>query len=259
MAAPGNITDPDSRFPETLVLLDDEVHIWRVDLAEVGGNEERWQSILSPDEVTRASRFQFTRDRQRFACTRALLRILLAGYQASDPLKLVFGYSKTEKPFLASLGSESPGVGSPTPGDLQFNVSHSAEVALLAFARSREIGVDVERIRHDIDVESIAERFFSQHERTRLAAIRGEDRYPAFFRCWTRKEAYIKANGAGLALPLRDFDVSIAPSDQRSLLATRPDASEACRWSLSEVPAGSGYTAAVCIWGTDLRLRSWSD
>ena len=194
--------------------------MWRIDLAAVALAEKRWQEILSPDERTRAARFHFERDRQHFTATRALLRTLLGSYVGSEPADLVFRYSEKEKPSLDSQASHD---------SVEFNLSHSGTAALLAFARGRALGVDIEIIRDDFDPAALAHRFFSKHEQTQLAALNPSEKYSGFFRCWTRKEAYIKAVGTGLSLPLDQFDVSLHPGDKHALLATRPQSSRGCR------------------------------
>jgi 4'-phosphopantetheinyl transferase len=244
-----NITDSGFHLESPLALPPDEVQLWRIDLEAIRGGESRWQELLSPDESTRASRFHFSTDRQYFVAARALLRIILAGYLVADPRGLEFSYSKKEKPSLAVESTDS---------DVTFNVSHSGGIALFAFARQREIGVDVERVRSDFDVEAIARRFFSAHEQKQLTTVPPEEKPEAFFRCWTRKEAYIKATGDGLSLPLSQFDVSLAAGDQNALLAARPDDSETRRWLLREVPAGAGYVGALCVRGQDWKLIDWS-
>ena len=240
-----NISDAAFQLETPIVLPADEVHVWRVELAQVAPAEQRWEPILSADERTRAARFHFSRDRQRYTATRALLRMILAGYAESDPKELMFDYSKTGKPSLNSAKNEK----------VEFNVSHSGEVALLAFTRGREVGVDVEQIRENFDHEAIARRFFSRQEQSQLAALQPAERCRGFFRCWTRKEAYIKAEGTGLSLPLQQFDVSLGAGEASLLLATRPDSAEAARWTLREVPAGDGYVAALCVQGDGWRLR----
>jgi 4'-phosphopantetheinyl transferase len=244
-----NITDSGFQIEAPLALPEDEVQLWRVDLEALRTDESRWQKVLSPDEATRASRFHFLRDRQRFAASRALLRIILAGYVGTDPNGLRFSYSEKAKPSLEPAHTGS---------DVMFNISHSGGIALFAFTRRRQIGVDVEQVRRDFDVEGIARRFFSTHEQRQFATFPPEERVDAFFRCWTRKEAYIKATGDGLSLPLSQFDVSLAAGETNALLATRPDGSEAGRWLLQEVAAGPGYRAALCVRGQDWRLTDWS-
>jgi 4'-phosphopantetheinyl transferase len=244
-----NITCSSFQIDAPLVLPDDEAHLWRVDLEALRTDEPRWQKLLSSDESTRAARFHFSRDRQLFVASRALLRTILAAYLATDPTTLIFSYSKKEKPSLGPVHAGS---------DVMFNVSHSGGIALLAFTRGREIGVDVEQVRRDFELEAISGRFFCSHGQEQLAPLPLDVSVEAFFRCWTRKEAYIKATGEGLSLPLRQFDVSLAPGETNALLATRPDGSEARRWRLLEVPAGVGYVAALCVLGRDWKLIDWS-
>jgi 4'-phosphopantetheinyl transferase len=241
-----NITDPGFEIGATLELPEDEVQLWRVDLEAIRGEESRWQRVLSPDELTRASRFHFPRDRQRYVAGRALLRLILAGYLATDPDCMHFVYSSKEKPSLSPAHADSK---------VSFNVSHSGGIALLAFTRGREIGVDVEQFRSDFELEGIAHRFFSPHEQEQLAAVPAEEKPAAFFRCWTRKEAYIKATGDGLSLPLTQFDVSLKAGEQNALLVTRPDSLEVHRWLLRDVPVGPGYIAALCARGQDWKLN----
>ncbi|MHB8216824.1 MAG: 4'-phosphopantetheinyl transferase family protein [Candidatus Sulfotelmatobacter sp.] len=241
------IADADFHLESPLALPENEVQVWQVDLEAIRGDEQRWQKLLSSDETTRAARYHFLADRQRFVAARALLRTILAGYLVADPQRLTFAYSEKEKP---SLGRAQAGSG------ITFNVSHSGGIALLAFSRRREVGVDVEQVRRDFDVEAIASRFFSAHEQEQLAALPNEEKFESFFRCWTRKEAFIKATGAGLSLPLQQFDVSVAPGNSDALLSTRPDNSEAALWSLREIPAAPGYVSALCARGRDWHLKT---
>lgn len=251
-----NISDVAFQVETRMQLREDEIHLWRVDLAAVGKAEEKWGPILSADEHERASRFLRAQDRQYFTATRALLRTILASYVHAKPKELVFGYSDKNKPFLDSHHLDSRQSDSRhSAGGVEFNVSHSGASALLAFARGRAIGVDVEQLRDNFDHEAIARRFFSEQEQHQLAALAPSERYKGFFRCWTRKEAYVKAQGTGLSLPLHQFDVSLKPGDVNALLATRPDGTEATHWSLREVPASDGYVAALCVRGHGWSLK----
>src|SRR5258708_36968477 len=121
------------------------------------------------------------------------------------------------------------------------------------------MGIGGRRLRGDLVVECIARRFFSAHEQSRLAALPADERVEGFFRCWTRKEADIKATGDGLSLPLSQFDVSLVAEETNALRATRPDAAEAGRWLLREVPGGDGYIAALCVRGQEWKLNGWSE
>jgi 4'-phosphopantetheinyl transferase len=241
-----NISDIAFQIETQIPLREEEVHLWRVDLSAVAQGEERWKQMLSPDEQERATRFHFSRDRQHFTATRALLRMILGSYLESDPTKLVFRYSDKEKPSL------DPAAHRPL---VDFNVSHSGTTALLAFSRGRTLGVDLEQLRDNFDHQAIARRFFSTREQSQLAELAPAERCAAFFRCWTRKEAYIKAQGTGLSLPLSQFDVSLKPGETNGLVSTRPDRSEAAHWSLREVPAGEGYVAALCVQGHGWYLK----
>jgi 4'-phosphopantetheinyl transferase len=241
------ISDAAFHLETRIALPEDEVHLWQIELATVAPAEQRWKQILSEDERSRAARFHFSQDRQYFTATRALLRMILGSYLDSNPSELVFQYSEKEKPSLHPCSSGE---------QWEFNVSHSGSIAMLAFSRGRTLGVDVEQLRDNFDHEAIARRFFSEEEQRQLAALSPSEQYHAFFRCWTRKEAYIKAQGIGLSLPLHQFDVSLKPGDVNALLATRPDHSEAARWSLREVPAGDGYVAALCVRGNGRHLKS---
>lgn len=240
-----NIEHTGFRIESPLALDRNAVHLWRLNLEATACGVDQWIPILSADEKTRAARYHRDIDRHYFITTRATLRRILGSYLNSDPTMLTFMYSEKEKPSLAG-----PDAGS----RIEFNLSHSGGLALLAFTRSREIGVDVEQVRQDFDTAKIAARFFSTAEQEQLAALPQDQRSEAFFLCWTRKEAYIKATGKGLSLPLHQFDVSLAPREQNGLLATRPDPTERTKWVMRDVSVPPGYAAAICVAGTDWRL-----
>ncbi|HEX2191395.1 MAG TPA: 4'-phosphopantetheinyl transferase superfamily protein [Longimicrobiaceae bacterium] len=229
-------------------LADGEVHVWAAPLDPPAEAIGRYASLLAPDERARAERFRFERDRRRFGVARGVLRVLLGRYLGTDPRRVAFHYLSHGKP---ALGGELAGDG------LRFNVSHSGEMALYAFSRGRELGVDVEEVRPMEDGLQIAERFFSQAEVAAFRALPAEVRDEAFFNCWTRKEAYIKAVGEGLSFPLHVFDVSLAPGEPACLLASR-DPREAERWSLRGLPdPAPGYRAALVAEGTGWEVACW--
>jgi 4'-phosphopantetheinyl transferase len=144
-----------------------------------------------------------------------------------------------------------------TGGDIEFNLSHSGGYALVAVSRGRNVGVDVEKIRADIEIENLSSRYFSTGEISELMALPPEQRMVGFFQCWTRKEAYIKAQGLGLSLPLDGFDVSFSAGEPAVLRATRPDAGEAAQWSLLSLDVDLEYAGAVAVRGKDLDFRFW--
>jgi 4'-phosphopantetheinyl transferase len=222
----------DSGVPE---LPPDGVDVWTCSLQTAPSVENACYELLSPEERDRASRYRAGKPRTDFVLTRGNLRSLVARYLAVAPHHVAFGFSSHGKPFLHG------------PSDLRFNVSHTDGLALLAFVRTHEIGIDVEKITPEPDVRKLAERFFSIHERRALEPLAGEELRAAFFRCWTRKEAYVKARGEGLSVPLHEFDVSVAAGDNRALLATRPDPTEAQRWTLQDLRTAPGYAAALAF------------
>lgn len=234
--------------PDILRLGRDEVHVWRVSLDQTAARVQNHLRTLSPDEQRRAARLYFARDRDHFIVARGVLRTLLGRYLNRDPGQLRFCYNPQGKP---TLSRESGG------DWLRFNLSHSHGLALVAVTRDREIGVDVEQIRSDLADEQIAERFFSMQEVARLRALPPALQAEAFFNCWTRKEAYMKAQGVGLSLPLDQFDVSLVPGEPAAVLSTRGDPHEASRWSLRELMPGPGYIAALAVKGHDWRLTCW--
>ncbi len=220
----------------TPALSHDEIHVWHQSLARGSAEVATFASLLSADELQRAGRFRFDKDRNGYIVSRGTLRTLLGHYLDVSPLELRFAYSEYGRPSLVAEASS---------GMLDFNVSHSGEIALFAFARGREIGIDVERVRRNFGTCEIAERFFSAAERAALQELPQEQRHQAFFRCWTRKEAFIKAIGEGLSHPLDQFDVSLAPEVPAALLATRPDAQEVARWTLWDIRVPGDYAAAL--------------
>lgn len=234
--------------PEQRILLPkDEVHVWRVMLDQPKERTQHLYSVLAPEEKERAARFHFQKDRDHFVAAHGMVRTILATYLGLQPRDLHFSRASYGKPYL----SEN------TRAGLRFNLSHSNALALVAVSREREIGVDVEWIRRDVAEEKIAERFFSLREVATLRSLPPEQQPEAFFNCWTRKEAYIKARGEGLSLPLDTFDVSLAPGEPAALLENRIDAGEMSRWRLVELAPGAGFKAALVVEGQDCQLRCW--
>ena len=224
----------------------EQAHVWYVNLEELTGDQARWSALLSADERERAARFRFPRDCRRFTVARALLRVLLGSYLKADPAALTFRTTEHGKPSLS---------GAYDGCNLHFNVSHSDEVALFGLTLGRTIGVDVERVRHDFEVAAIAQRFFSLAEQRAFASVPLAQQHRAFFDCWTRKEAYVKALGEGLSHPLHQFDVSLTPGEPACLLATRPDPGEAMLWTMAAPEIGKEYAAAVVAKAQDLEIR----
>ena len=231
-----------------LTLSSNDVHVWCATLDQPITRVQQLAQTLSDDERVRAERFHFDQDRKRFIVGRGVLRTILSRYVGIEPGRLQFCYGSQGKPYL----KEKSG------GDaLRFNLAHSHGMALYAFARGREIGIDLERVCAEVPGEQMAARFFSPLESATLRALPTKVKPKAFFTCWTRKEAYIKARGEGLSLPLDQFDVSIAPGEPAKLLNRRGDPLEASRWSLQELVPGPGYVGALVVQGLGWRLTCW--
>lgn len=231
---------------EPIKLVSDEVHVWRARLDQPPLCVESLLGTLTDDERSRAERFKFLKDREHFIVARGTLRAIIGRYLQIEPSQLRFCYSDYGKPALVK---DFAG------GAARFNLTHSHGLALFAVTCGREVGIDLEKLRPDLADGQIAERFFSAQEVRRLRELPRQQQGEAFFNCWTRKEAYIKARGEGLSMPLDSFDVSLVPGEPAELLDTRGDPQEASRWSLRELFPASGFVAAVAVEGSDWRLR----
>ncbi|MDQ2937386.1 MAG: 4'-phosphopantetheinyl transferase superfamily protein [Acidobacteriota bacterium] len=229
----------------SLTLSEDEVHVWHAALDD--RLADRLKLILSEDEISRANRFHFAKDRNHYIVARGLLRRLLAAYLGVSSAELQFLYADKGKPYLKETHR----------GSINFNLAHSGDMAIYAFSRGRELGVDLELMREDLAGEKIAERFFSRREISSLRSLPVELRKQAFFNCWTRKEAYIKARGEGLSMPLDEFDVSLAPREPAALLKNYKDSGEVSRWTMQSISVAPGYVAALVVEGQDWRLKKF--
>jgi 4'-phosphopantetheinyl transferase len=224
------------------------VHLWRVDLGVPPRQLERLRATLSPDELVRAVRYRAERDRRRFVAGRGALRDILARYTDVDPVRLRFRYGRAGKPEL--------------DGDVvavRFNVSHCDDLALVAVTGRYSVGVDVERVRELPDLEGMAAIVLSERERSVLGGLAGARRVRAFFECWTRKEAFVKAVGDGLRMPVERIEVSLAPGAPPRLLRVAGDRRSAQRWTLRALAPGHGYVGALAVEGHGVRvsLRRW--
>jgi 4'-phosphopantetheinyl transferase len=232
-------------FCRRLPLPENQVHIWfgTLDMESVDLN--LLESALSPDEWARASRFHFCTDRRRFVVAHAILRQILSRYLGREGRELQFGCGPYGKPYLRS-DSRRP--------ELRFNLTHSHGMALYGITRNREIGVDLERIDRSIAGQQIAERFFSRQECSRLRTLPASQQMAAFFDFWTRKEAYVKATGAGLHMRLDSFDLSLVPDQPPKLLNGAFG-----NWSIHAPKLVPGYAAAIVVQGTDcdFTTRKW--
>jgi 4'-phosphopantetheinyl transferase len=196
----------------------------------------RLSLLLSEDELQRAGRYAFERDWRRFVVARGRLRQLLADKLGVRPEAIAFMFGRHGKPALAPPFSES---------GLHFNVAHSGELAVYAFSRDGEVGVDVEALRAVADADDIVVRFFSPIEREAYRALRSCHKRMGFFNCWTRKEAFLKALGDGLHYPLDAFEVSLAPGEPARILRVAETPGEDCGWCLESFIPAPGYVGAL--------------
>lgn len=236
-----------ARPPSVLRLDADAIHLWQASLTLEPGLLTALHATLSSEEKTRAERFSTGNIRDRYIAGRGLLRNLLGRYLGESPDRIRFRYSEHGKPEL-------------TKGlYLSFNLSHTRDRVLYAVAGGQRIGVDIECVDRPAQSDRLrlAKRFFSQREYNDLRQTPRAERNEAFLRCWTRKEAFVKALGQGLTCPLDQFDVTLTRDEPAVLLATRWDASEAARWSMAHIEPASDVVGAVVIEGTLPRIAQW--
>ena len=222
-------------LPESFELPRGQVHVWRGSLARSQVERDVLWQFLSEDERARAERFHFDIHRHHYIVGRGLLRWLSSRYLSTSPEDIQFTYGQFEKPAFVNEPA------------LQFNVSHSHEGLLIGFVWETAVGVDIEHIRTLDDMDTIARRYFSPVESAAYLTVAEPEKPDTFFNCWTRKEAFIKAVGEGLAFPLDEFEVSLLPGEPAQLLKVRGSEQEAARWSMQTLDPFPGYRAAFIV------------
>ncbi len=216
--------------PARMALGANELHVWAIPLH---GDPERWGAHLSKAERQRLERFHFADHRRRYQIGHGALRMILAGYLQMEPGAIEFTQGPRGKPYV---------VGKP----LFFNLSHSGKLAVIGLSVV-ELGLDIEKVRHLESLTEIARKHFSPSEFEALSALDGDARELAFYRCWTRKEAYIKAVGEGLTMPLDTFDVSLC--EEPRFLECRDGRGSAADWALLDVSPGPDFVGAAALRG----------
>ena len=234
--------------PAELALPDNEVHVFCACLDQPASRLQELAQTLSESERIRAERFHFEKDRKRFIIARGLLRTILGCYLDIEPSRVQFCYGSYGKPALAETSG---------PSALRFNLSHSHFLALYAVTNQREIGVDIEHLRPMREAEQIAKRFFSARENAVFRELPPSQKDEAFFNCWTRKEAYLKAIGSGLAEPLEQIEVTLAPGEPARLLSIPGATHTAERWFLQHLMPASSYVGALAVEGHNWHLECW--
>jgi 4'-phosphopantetheinyl transferase len=228
------------------------VDVWSAWLDDEAALADDLAATLSQDERARAGRFAFLRDRRRFVAGRAFLRAVLGRYLGQPPAAVRLRHGAHGKPALADQTV-----------DLHFNLAHSDDLAVCAVTMANEVGIDIERLRTLPDAGDVAGLFFAPGESAALASLPLAQRTRAFFETWTRKEAFLKALGSGLARPLDSFEVKVGPGQPARLLRTAGDPDEATRFSLSALDLAPDYVAALAVEARDVRVRccwwTWAD
>lgn len=222
------------------VLTPNEVHIWLVQTNDPSIALEDFESLLSSVERDRALRFKFGADRRRYVITHAALRSILSIYAKWPAEELQFASGPYGKPKLAAIHSKNR---------IDFNLSHSHEVALVAVTAAREIGVDVEWVRKDFAFGEVAKRFFTQREVAALHSLPHDFQREAFYKCWTSKEAFLKAKGIGLSGELDEVEILFNRKDGVRVNGTIPN------WALVELYPYAGYVGALAAQGPECRFK----
>ena len=223
-----------------------QIHVWCAGLEIDREQQHRLRALLSSDELKQAEGFRFERHREWFIVRRAVLRKLVAHYLGETPARITFGYGPHGKPYVLE----------PVTGGLHFNLSHSNAVAVYAFAADGAVGIDVEEIRQLPDASAIALRYFSSDENAALRRVDTGQQLDAFFNCWTRKEAYVKATGEGLMCPLDSFCVEVTNIEPGRLIPVDPRGGNVQWWLRSLIPA-PGFLGAVAAAGQEWALEAW--
>jgi 4'-phosphopantetheinyl transferase len=234
--------------PELILLKNNEVHVWRASLEMTPYQVKTLEQLLSADEMDKAERFHFQKDRDHFIAARGILRSILGRYLKMNPDKLKIYYGPYGKP---ALDEKTHGK------SLRFNASHSHGLALFSFALDREIGVDLEYIRSDLSDGNIAAQFFSQREAVALNALPENVRQKAFFTLWTRKEAYLKAQGRGLSGDLKQLEVFPSLGYPSEFPEINGSSQEESPWLLMDLAVLPEYAAALAVEGHDLQFKFW--
>lgn len=219
-----------------------EIHVWSVVAPELGADQLR--STLSPDELSRSEKFHFEPDRRSFINRRGILRVILASYLDTLPASVRFSYNAFGKPSID---------GPVQVNNFRFNLSHSAQLLRIAVAINREVGIDVEVVDESVPIDSVASRVFAPRELAELKALPESLRRARFFSCWTRKEAYIKARGLGLSMPLDSIDLSAEPG-RSAILVEEAGTNDVVHWRVENLESNAHYSTAIAAMGRDWQV-----
>jgi 4'-phosphopantetheinyl transferase len=224
-------------YDSSFKILKTELHVWLIKLDEISKSINYLKAILTEDEILKASKFRFHKDKNCSIISRGALRLLTSKYLNTNPKTITFKYGDYGKPYYS------------IETDLKFNVSHSGNLAIIGFVLNNDIGVDIEQLKYDFDVMDIVDNYFSQHEIETLKKFPNQELTQGFYRCWTRKESFIKAKAKGLSFPLDSFSVDIKSDEKTELLETKWDKNEKDLWRLFSFSPMKNYVGAVSVKG----------
>lgn len=228
-----------------LSLEPNQVHIWSASITNHENRLPVYWSFLTNEEKEKAQKFKFLKDKNCFVIAKGILRKLLASYLSLSPKEINLKLGEYGKPFLHHSSN------------LQFNISHSRSEILLGFIQTLPIGIDIEYTKREIDVKNIAKHFFAEEEIEALLKLDTKYQTQAFYSCWTRKEAFIKALGSGLSFPLAEFVVSLDSLKKAKLIATKWDKKEKEKWILQPIEPRENYIGAFAVKGNVSKIQSW--
>lgn len=234
--------------PADLKLDSKFIDIWRTPLDLPKSEIDNYANLLSAEEMKRAERFKVKRKYREYIISRGLLKKILGIVLKSDPLDIRIQYAEHDKPFITDTWRDK---------QVSFNVSHSHKQTVIALSLDRTLGIDIEHIRDNVEFKKLAKRFFSKQESSDLDTYTNSGIAKAFFACWTRKEAYVKALGDGISFGLSEFSVSVNPYDSDVSLTTHWDQDEASKWSIKNLETEEDYIAALATDGGKFKLRLW--
>jgi 4'-phosphopantetheinyl transferase len=234
--------------PADLRLNAERVDVWRISTSLQNDELAKFESVLSPDQRARAKRMRVSEKRKQYIVAQGLTRMLIAKRVGADPGALEFHRGPKGKPYLGGRFADA---------GIQFNMTHTSHMALIAMTLNREVGIDIERIRENLQWEKLAHRYFSPREYRGYSKLPEAEHLRAFFTCWTRKEAVLKAIGTGLGGGLASFDVSVDPDSPPELVDNRWDGRFHGNWTLHQLQPGPGYVATLVTERDGFDVRCW--
>jgi len=233
-------------------MIENQTDIWLILIPEVIHRSHYYEQFMVNEEKEKADHFVFLKDKLRYVITHGILRLLLSDYLNLPAGQIVLKNNSYGKPYLSIEDNPNP---------LYFNLSHSNSGVVLAFSKYRDLGIDLEYIKKDIPFLDIAKHFFSQSEYQELLSTPENARHQVFYQGWTRKEAFIKAKGRGLSIPLNSFDVSISQGKWPSLLRSSEDPNDLVRWKFYDLITWPDYSSTLCIEGeqNQINYHHWGE